>query len=103
MQSNQVICNMLFIQEGPAANIGLSASTQYLTIRFNHTADRNDRRNTVLARNKRDFAAATEIPAASDISLTEPWCVCWISMMVRSAGRKRWIALFKCRSVSFLT
>src|ERR1700743_4023647 len=39
---------------------------------------RMDRRSTVLARIKRDLAAATEIPAALAISLTELSCDCWI-------------------------
>ena len=62
----------------------------------------SDRRSIVRARNKRDLTAATEIPAAPAISLTEPSSDCWISMMVRRAGRKRWIARFKSFSASFL-
>ena len=40
---------------------------------------RSERRSVILARNKRDLVAATEIPAISAISLIEPSCTCWIS------------------------
>ncbi len=69
---------------------------------YDHAGDRSDRRRTVLARNKRDLAAATEIPATSAISLTELSYDCWILMMLRSAGRKRCIARVKRRPASFL-
>src|ERR1700733_5589420 len=60
-----------------------------------------DLRSTVLARNKRDLVAATEIPAVLAISLTDASCNCWISMMLRRTGRKRLIARFKSFSASF--
>jgi hypothetical protein len=40
------------------------------------TCHPSDRRSTVLARNKRDFVAATEIPAISAISLMGVSCTC---------------------------
>jgi hypothetical protein len=45
-------------------------------ITHDQSEDSSERRSTVLARNKRDLVAATEIPATSAISFTELQCDC---------------------------
>jgi hypothetical protein len=46
------------------------------TAAHDQSEDSRERRSAVLARNKRDLVAATEIPATSAISFTELQCDC---------------------------